>query len=997
MTEASVEKAITSGQIIKALHLAADRNLAALGRLPMAQLTAVTARLQEHCLPEGELGRGKALHLLLQDALERLRPGDDDEMAWRPYRIVQARLAGRSVVAASLDLGLTADGFQATQRTKAIPAFRSALWELEQEACATHRTLFLERNLPPPTYTRLFGVDRRMEQALEALADPHGRWLVAIDGLGGLGKTALAHAVARQIAQSDRFAGLAWETARQATFVWGEIRPSSRPALTLDALLEAIARQLDWADLSTLPPVTRKAALTERLKRRPYLVVVDNLETASDYESLADTLWGLANPSKFLLTSRHRLHGYEQVYSISLRGLPEPDGMAFIRHHAAERGIEALAEAGDDILLQIQRVTGGNPLAIKLVVGQLAQWPLRQVLADLETIGGSADQFYHYLYSYSWQRLSPPAQELLLNMLHLSITGGDWADLQAISGLDDKDLGWATSELIACSLLNVGGGVEKTYSIHRLTHHFLVSQSETEGQWEAFQAGARRAGAHALDYMRVHQGDAAALDRQRDNLLQAMSSCYHHAQAWEIVVACALQAHDYMVRAGHWQIWDEFLTMSMEAACQAEDQTNKARLLIQRGELKRRLGQWDRAQTLHQTAIPILEQLDMRQELGRAYRCLGDVCTAQGDRAAALAHFERALALLAGIDSQDLAHTHLSLAGTFWHQGDTGQSRTHAQAAQALYAQLADPAGQARATVTLGLTCVSYGDYDEAETHYRQALALYDQAQDEPPKVRALINLGYLLFLKGDWPAALEHYEQALALAGRVGDRPNTARLHNLIGIILARQARLGEALAHYHAAESFMTEIGDEPFLAGVHFNVGMVRLKQGDADQARARLEAALAIFERVGNEGEAGNTWHGLGQLYSALEEWPQALACYRRTLDIGERLGDPVQTFLALLYMGRVYLATGDDEALASCLQRTESLATQLARPEMQAQAAWLGAQAHAARGNVEDARAAYEQALSLARQDDTYQLRQLQQEIQADLSALYARLSTTSDQ
>lgn len=994
MTRASVEQVITPGRIIKAVRLAADRNLAALGRQPMAQLTAVTARLQAHSLPEGDLGRGKALHLLLQDALERLRPEDGDEMAWRPYRIIQARLAGQSVVAASLDLGLTSDGFQAAQRVKAIPAFQSALWELEQEACATHRTLHLGRNLPPPTYTRLFGVDRQFEQALEALADPDGRWLVAIDGLGGLGKTALAHAVVRRAVHGDRFADLAWETARQAAFVWGEIRPSPRPALALNALLEAIARQLDWPDLVPLPPAARQAALAERLKHRPYLVVVDNLETAVDYESLAAALWELANPSKFLLTSRHRLHGYEQVYSISLRGLPDPDGVALIRHHAAERGIEAVASADDTTLLQVQQVTGGNPLAIKLVVGQLAQWPLDQVLADLLTTGRGADQFYRYLYSYSWQRLSPPARELLLNMPHLATTGGDWADLRAISGLDDETLGRAAGELITCSLLNVGGGVEKTYSIHRLTHHFLLSKSKEGGLCQVFQAGARRAGEHVLSYINAHRGDPAALDRQRDNLLQAMSSCYHHAGAWDVVVACALQAHDDMVRAGHWQVWDEFLAMALEAAHQAGDRAGKAHLLNLRGGIKRRLGEWDQARALHQRAIPLLERLDLSEELGRAHRCLGDVCAGKGEREAALAHYEQALDLLAGTGGRELARTHLSLAGTLWHQGDATRSQTHAQAARSLYARLGDPIGEAEATVTLGLTCVSHGDYDQAEAHYHQALVLYDQAGDEPPKVRALINLGYLLFLKGDWPAALAQYEQALALACKLGDRPNTARLHNLIGIILARQQQFAAALAHYQQAESFMTEIGDEPFLAGVHFNVGMARLKQGDIERARARLEAALATFEQVGNEGEAGNTWHGLGQLHAALEEWSQSLACYQRTLEIGERLRDPVQTFLALLYMGRVHLATGDNEALSSCLQRADDLATQLARPQMQAQVAWLRAQAHAARGDLTDAWAAYDQALSLARQDDTHQLRQLQGEIHKDLSAQRARLSAS---
>ena len=992
MSRSDTDKIITPAQIVKALRLAADQNLMALGRLPLARLTAVTARLERQCLPDSPMGRGKALCLVLQEALERLRPTLDDEMLWRPYRIVNARLSGQSVVAASRGLGLTADGFQAAQRNKAIPAFQAALWELEQQACATYRALDLERNLPPATYTRLFGVSQPLAQVLEALVDPSGRWLVAIDGLGGLGKTALAHAVARQAAQTGRFAGLAWETASQATFVWGEVRPSPRSALTLDTLLEAIARQLDWPDLAALPLPACQAALADRLGRQPYLVVVDNLETAADYESLAGALWEMANPTKFLLTSRQHLHGYEQVYSISLQGLPDPDGLAFIRYHGGERGIQAVAEADDAALLQIQRVTGGNPLAIKLVAGQLEHWPLRQVLADLEGAGtgGSADQFYQYIFDYSWQHLSPPAQQLLLNMPHLATTGGEWADLRAVGGLDDETLRQAVGELTACSLLNAGGGADKVYTIHRLTHHFLLRPEGVQAEpWcELFCTGARRAGEHALHRLRAAlqhaDADRAALDRQQDNLLQAMASCYHYAQAWDTVVSCALEAHDAMVRSGHWQVWDGFLALGADAAHRAGASALEACLLGLWGELKWRLGEWEQARTLHLAAIPMLEHLDMRRELGRAYRCLGDVHSVQGDLASASACFERALDLLAGTDGRELAGAHLSLAGVFCHRGDYALAREHAQTAQALYARLADRSGEAEATVTRGLALVSSGNWEEAEVCYRHALDLYDQTSDDPPKIRALTNLGYLLFLEGNWSTAKEHYERALALACRVGDRPNIARLHNVIGIVLARQERFADALAHYEQAESAMAEIGDEPFLASVHHNVGMALLKLGDVGRARVRLEAALASFERVGDEAEVGKAWGGLGEVHAALGEWPEALACYQHTLTFGERLGDREQSFATLLAMGRAYDALGDREALARCLQQAEEAAAQLKRPELLAQAAWFRAQMYAKEGAAQEAEAAYGLALSYAEGADTDPVRRLREEIQADL-------------
>jgi len=464
-----------------------------------------------------------------------------------------------------------------------------------------------------------------------------------------------------------------------------------------------------------------------------------------------------------------------------------------------------------------------------------------------------------------------------------------------------------------------------------------------------------------------------------------MASCYHYAQAWDVVVSCALEAHDTMVRSGHWQVWDGFLGLGVDSARRVGTVSQEACLLVLWGELKWRLGEWEQARTLHQTAIPMLERLGMRRELGRAYRCLGDVHSVQGDLAAALACFEQALGLLADTDGRELAGAHLSLAGVFCHRGDYALAREHAETAQVLYARLADRSGEAEATVTLGLALVSSGDWDEAEERYRQALALCDQAGDDTPKIRALTNLGYLLFLKGDWSTAKEHYERALALACRVGDRPNIARLHNVIGIVLARQEQFSEALAHYEQAEQAMAEIGDEPFLASVHYNVGMALLKLGDVGQARNRLAAALSSFERVGDEAEIGKAWGGLGEVHATLGEWPEALACYERTLAFGERLGDREQSFASLLAMGRAYDALGDHEALVRCLQRSEELAARLKRPALLAQAAWFRAQICAAQGAVQDAEAAYSLALSYAHQLDTEPLRRLRQEIQAGLT------------
>ena len=49
--------------------------------------------------------------------------------------------------------------------------------------------------LPGKSYRELIGRDNLIGNVMGALRDPSGKWIVAIDGMGGIGKTALAQEI----------------------------------------------------------------------------------------------------------------------------------------------------------------------------------------------------------------------------------------------------------------------------------------------------------------------------------------------------------------------------------------------------------------------------------------------------------------------------------------------------------------------------------------------------------------------------------------------------------------------------------------------------------------------------------------------------------------------------------------------------------------------------------------------------------------------------------
>lgn len=436
------------------------------------------------------LTRSNALRQTVRAALASLR---DRERAEQADLLERRYLRDESVPR-------LADAYGLSERSiyhrlhEAHVALAHALWALEQseldvspdarQATEASHTLSRARHLPPQTRTHLFGMDQKLAQLLAYLDDHAAHWIVSLGGMAGLGKTTLAREAAGRLAQTDRFADIAWVRVRPASYTSRGPEQLDLPALTCGQVLDTIASQLGGIDLGPLPLLAKRDRVGVMLYADSCLVVLDNLETIMGCGTWPGWFWDMAEPSKFLLTSRHWMEAEVGQSVLTLDQLSEPDSLALIRHEAHLRGLPEVADASDAALGRILAVTGGNPLAIKLIVGQLVSLPLDQVLAALETAQPDTDAFYQYFYRVSWDLLSAPAQYLLRCMAGLPEGEGTWEDLSVTSGLSGNDLAAAIETLTTRSLLQARGFEEKTYCLHPLTYHFAASQvaqmTETE-------------------------------------------------------------------------------------------------------------------------------------------------------------------------------------------------------------------------------------------------------------------------------------------------------------------------------------------------------------------------------------------------------------------------------------------------------------------------------------------------------------------------------------
>lgn len=351
------------------------------------------------------------------------------------------------------------------------------LWQWEQEEQARWQGQ-LALHLPLPTYDRYIGGEQRIAAVRDLLFGDGGVPIVAIEGTGGLGKTALAYEIVRRLREESQPMGLGWVSAQQVVFsLSGEITPTGIPALTEEQLVSELMKQLEIPLGARLGIAEARQALSAQLRRKPHLIVVDNLETSPDLARLIPLLKRLAGKSRFLLTTRESLLHDQSIRTWPLPALQLEETRALLLHYATA-GVRAALEAKPQEVEAIFEAVGGNPLALRLVVGQCAHSSLSIILKSLEEATGRADRLYEYLFNAAWEGLEELVRSVLMVMPLVCRTGASLAEITEIHETNEATVSAALEQLRLLNLVDRIGELHRPlYTIHNLTNSFLMAQA----------------------------------------------------------------------------------------------------------------------------------------------------------------------------------------------------------------------------------------------------------------------------------------------------------------------------------------------------------------------------------------------------------------------------------------------------------------------------------------------------------------------------------------
>lgn len=446
------------------------RHLTTPGKLensPWAASPLVTKHMRKH----PGLLQANALHAVLTEVLTLLEQVNKDHATllrgrfWEGLRVAEMLHTSRPYPMEERTFYL--------QQQEAIRHFGTLLLaqeQAQQQARANHRLL---ARLPVPTYERLFGVEAAVECLLPYLRDPERYFILSIKGMGGIGKTALAdHVVRSFLAEDDSLHDLVWISAKQEHLTTSGINGIGNSAATqirLEHIFDELGHKLNLPEVLRLPLEQKVEKLAGLLRKAPHLIVIDNLETVTDFQRLVPWLTALADPTKFLLTSRMTVPSLMRVTSVPLHGLDRTAGLALIDYVADVKQVD------DCDAQRVYDLVGGNPLAIILLVSQMQTLPPTAVLNSVKT--GSAEEMYRYIYWNAWRALRLSAQELLFAIQRAGDVA-EWEWLMLVSEAPAPAVQESLGQLIDFSLVQPQRSNEgqRAFAIHRLTSTFLRTE-----------------------------------------------------------------------------------------------------------------------------------------------------------------------------------------------------------------------------------------------------------------------------------------------------------------------------------------------------------------------------------------------------------------------------------------------------------------------------------------------------------------------------------------
>ena len=693
--------------------------------------------------------------------------------------------------------------------------------------------------------------------------------ITAIDGMAGVGKTALAVQAAHQMV--DRYPdGQLFIDLHGYTDGVAPVEPGD----ALDWMLRALGVPGERipSDLGQ-----RAGLYRSRLAEQRMVIVLDNAATEAQVTPLLPGAPGCV----VLVTSRRRLAGLDNTHTLSLDTLPAADAVALFRGSVSEG---RLAGQPPEALAELVELCGRLPLAIRIAAARLRShpaWDLPHLVRRLR------DQQHRLVELEAGQRSVTVALDLSYQDLDadvqrayrlLGLHAGTCIDAYAAAALVDRAMpatGRLLEQLLEAHLLEEP--VPGRYRFHDLTR----AHAAHTATGDETERAARGAVDRLLDYYR----HAAAV---------AMDAAYPYERERRPRVPPVRTPVPVLSEPAAALGWlDGELANLLAAARYAGEHDWPAHLLHLSTILHRHLrsrGLYHDARSLHQQALSAARatgdqagELDALAGLGHIHRFHG-----RYERAADHLRQARRLARVTGNQATELDAL-AGLGNIHLLRGRHERAADHFRQALDLARASGHGTGEWVALTGLGNIHMLQGRYEQAADHLGRALRLARAAGHHNSELEALVGLGIVHRRQGLYGPAADHFQQALRLAQATGSRNGEQAALTGLGTVHRIQGRYEQANDYYQRLLDLADQCGDRNWKFEAWQGLGRLLHATGHPDAALTHHRHALPLAIELDQPRDQARAHNGLAHAHHALHQPEQARTHWQHALDILTRLG------------------------------------------------------------------------------------------------------------
>lgn len=742
--------------------------------------------------------------------------------------------------------------------------------------------------------------------------------VVAIDGMPGVGKSALAihlaHRLASQFPDGQIFLNL---------HAHDPFEEPLDPATALDRLLR-LAGARSRPDMSgssgdeAAGQDIHAALWREQTAHRRLLIVLDDAASRDQVHLLLPGTPGCL----VLITSRRRLSGLGGARSLSLDVMQSADAAElFARVVGPERSHDA------ETIADVTRLCGHMPLAIQLAASRLRHRPawtaadlaqllsrtqhlLREIRGEELEVASSFELSYRYL--------SPMQQAVFRQAGCFAASDFSVHAVSAAGGLTLAEADSILDGLLGYHMLEEP--VSGRFRCHDLLREYaqeLASREESESSRRAMMQ-------RLLDYYLYVAAQADAILFPYRRRLQIMVK---NVPAEVPIMAGRREAQSWMDVE-----WPNVLGVIQYAATNGFREhcallPHVMALYLEVG------GHWPEATAAHECALDVWPLLGDRRGEAQAH---ADLCLPRlrgGHFEDALHHGREALSIFRSIGHDVGAADALDRLGLVdWHAARYPSALKNFEESLAIHHASGNRYGEAEVLGHSGFGYWHVGRYAAAIEAFEKALELYRDLGDSRGEAQVLNNTGDVQARLGAHEEALAYYQQALPIARDMGGRQAEAVLFNNIGNIYKDIERYDDALANLRSALGIYRDIGDQRCEADSLNNIGTTFMRMGRYDESLIHHQKALTIARKLSENYETAHALRSIGDVYQQTGQYLQAGAHYQQALDLSRQIGDPYEEACSLDGLGNAMLRTSGVAAARSYWQQALTLFEGIGVPE-----------------------------------------------------------------